>query len=297
MSPEFEETLAEKFHETYERLAPHYDYKTRVASAVPWADVPDTNKALMVGVICDLLRRDAIADPAEVERLRRERRDFTTRLGFGDGVTEPQATLAEMVDPIQAAFSDAGELFERPLLCELCGEWLASDECPQCRGSGCLPNPQLAYLECDLCAGVGRLHTGCVERSYADLIAERDAALAEVERLTDTEKVQGAMIRELERLNTELNDELGTAVQMLKLERDGLRERLAAVEAVAADHMTGPISGTVTDWVPLDELLAALAEPTPSGLPTTSKLEVVEHDPQPRCQICGGPHHEDGEYR
>lgn len=58
------------------------------------------------------------------------------------------------------------------------------------------------------------------------------ALLAEVERLRDTEKAQGAMIRELEDENAELNDELGTAVQVLKLERDGLRARLAAVEAV-----------------------------------------------------------------
>ena len=42
--------LAQQFHETYERLAPEFGYKTREASAVPWADVPEQNKKLMVAV-------------------------------------------------------------------------------------------------------------------------------------------------------------------------------------------------------------------------------------------------------
>ncbi len=44
------EALARLFHETYERLAPHYGYKTREASAVPWEDVPKNNKELMIAV-------------------------------------------------------------------------------------------------------------------------------------------------------------------------------------------------------------------------------------------------------
>lgn len=44
------EGLARLFHETYERLAPQFGYKTREASAVPWEDVPDSNKRLMVAV-------------------------------------------------------------------------------------------------------------------------------------------------------------------------------------------------------------------------------------------------------
>jgi hypothetical protein len=42
------ETLAQAFHENYELLAPEYGYKTREASAVPWDEVPDNNKQLMV---------------------------------------------------------------------------------------------------------------------------------------------------------------------------------------------------------------------------------------------------------
>jgi hypothetical protein len=41
------EGLARLFHETYEYLAPYYDYETRKQSAVPWDDVPANNKALM----------------------------------------------------------------------------------------------------------------------------------------------------------------------------------------------------------------------------------------------------------
>ena len=47
--------LARLFHETYERLAPDFGYKTREASAVPWADVPDQNKNLMIAVSAEVL--------------------------------------------------------------------------------------------------------------------------------------------------------------------------------------------------------------------------------------------------
>jgi len=42
--------LARLFHETYEKLAPEYDYKTRKRSAVPWGQVPSNNKRLMIAV-------------------------------------------------------------------------------------------------------------------------------------------------------------------------------------------------------------------------------------------------------
>ena len=44
------EQLAQLFHEEYERLAPEFGYTTRKTSAVPWADVPEPNKSLMVAV-------------------------------------------------------------------------------------------------------------------------------------------------------------------------------------------------------------------------------------------------------
>ena len=45
-----DEKLARLFHDTYERLAPAFSYKTRKASAVPWAEVPPNNKGLMIAV-------------------------------------------------------------------------------------------------------------------------------------------------------------------------------------------------------------------------------------------------------
>ncbi len=47
--------LAQAFHEAYERLAPSFGYKTRDASAKPWRDVPEQNKALMIAVSAEML--------------------------------------------------------------------------------------------------------------------------------------------------------------------------------------------------------------------------------------------------
>jgi hypothetical protein len=49
--------LARMFHESYERRAPDFGYETRTDSAVPWEDVPEPNKGLMVAVAGDILDR------------------------------------------------------------------------------------------------------------------------------------------------------------------------------------------------------------------------------------------------
>jgi len=49
------EQIAQAFHEAYERLAPDFGYQTREASAKPWAEVPEQNRALMVAVVQSLL--------------------------------------------------------------------------------------------------------------------------------------------------------------------------------------------------------------------------------------------------
>jgi len=54
------ETIARVFHETYEQLAPGLGYKTRDESAVPWAEVPAKNKALMIATVDDLLGKGVI---------------------------------------------------------------------------------------------------------------------------------------------------------------------------------------------------------------------------------------------
>lgn len=53
--------LAQFFHETYERLAPAYGYKTREASAVPWAEVPENLKHLMIAVSHEVLKAEMLA--------------------------------------------------------------------------------------------------------------------------------------------------------------------------------------------------------------------------------------------
>jgi hypothetical protein len=50
------EQLARLFHETYERLAPDFGYRTRTASAVPWPEVPTNNQLLMVATAAEVLR-------------------------------------------------------------------------------------------------------------------------------------------------------------------------------------------------------------------------------------------------
>ena len=54
------ETVARRFHETYERLAPEYGYTSRLSSAVPWEDVPEPNKSLMIAVAAELLDKGII---------------------------------------------------------------------------------------------------------------------------------------------------------------------------------------------------------------------------------------------
>lgn len=49
------EKLAQRFHETYERLAPSFGYETRKESAKPWSEVPEKNKKLMIAVCAELL--------------------------------------------------------------------------------------------------------------------------------------------------------------------------------------------------------------------------------------------------
>jgi len=49
------ERLARAFHEAYERLAPLFGYETRKESAVPWEQVPDNNRALMIAVCTEIM--------------------------------------------------------------------------------------------------------------------------------------------------------------------------------------------------------------------------------------------------
>ena len=54
------EEIARAFHNTYESMAPKFGYETREASAVSWKDVPETNRALMIAVVTELLDQNII---------------------------------------------------------------------------------------------------------------------------------------------------------------------------------------------------------------------------------------------
>ena len=59
--------IAEMFHRNYERLAPLYSYETRKASAVPWIDVPEPNRCLMLATVSAVLQDMTTPDPARAE--------------------------------------------------------------------------------------------------------------------------------------------------------------------------------------------------------------------------------------
>ena len=51
------EGLAKIFHSTYERLAPQYGHTTNRATAVPWDQMPEKQKQLMLAVCTEVLRQ------------------------------------------------------------------------------------------------------------------------------------------------------------------------------------------------------------------------------------------------
>ena len=171
---------------------------------------------------------------AEVADLRQKWLTFTSALGFGNNRTEPAAELSEMIDPIERAFSDARDHQECAVICELCGDPLAAKTCDECHGSGCLPNSRLAYLECGTCAGVGKVHEGCVEKSYAELVAEVAELRAELRVTTnerDRSRVYGrelrAMIDRVRALADEWTNDLKSYPnRAVEVRRDDLRAAL-----------------------------------------------------------------------
>ena len=171
---------------------------------------------------------------AEVADLRQKWLTFTSALGFGNNRTEPAAELSEMIDPIERAFSDALDHQECAVICELCGDPLAAKTCDECHGSGCLPNSALAYLECGTCAGVGKIHEGCVEKSYTDLVAE----VAELEhRLAQTEMaLSDAMSAEVA--------ELRATVERCKALADEWERALSDTLRVEIDELRAALDGS-----------------------------------------------------
>ena len=140
------------------------------------------------------LSDDLAALITEVEQLRESVRKFSDDLLFGDGITEPAATLNDMVDPIRDAFEAQHDHIECPIICELCGEKLADKTCEHCHGSGAdnqAASAAGAWVECEWCGGTGKIHEGCVEKSYADLATENSALRAQIDAVKALHKVGG----------------------------------------------------------------------------------------------------------
>lgn len=56
-------TIARRFHEEYEHIAPMYGWTTQEASRVDWDDLPDNQRKLMVHVVANLLAAGVILAP------------------------------------------------------------------------------------------------------------------------------------------------------------------------------------------------------------------------------------------
>jgi hypothetical protein len=61
--PEETTEIARLFHEAYERLAPQFGYETRRQSAVPWDEVPENNRRLMIATVSEVLAAMRSAAP------------------------------------------------------------------------------------------------------------------------------------------------------------------------------------------------------------------------------------------
>lgn len=127
----------------------------------------------------------------DLAKARNDRQEFALAIGFasdhrpeGHGVWVPE--LVDMVDPINEALSSARDHDECPVICENCGERLADVVCEHCHGSGA-DNTLCAnyggYSECEWCAGAGKVHPGCVGKSYGDMAVEFGKLLSVIERV------------------------------------------------------------------------------------------------------------------
>lgn len=61
------EFVAQQFHDTYEELAPEFDYDTRTESRKPWTEVDLNLRCLMTEVVSVLLEKGVIECNATVE--------------------------------------------------------------------------------------------------------------------------------------------------------------------------------------------------------------------------------------
>lgn len=84
------EELAKTFHKHYELLAPGKGYETRKATAVPWWELPQANRELMIGTAQKVIGE-------LIEPIEKERREFSANNAALEAMIESQSTeLAEL---------------------------------------------------------------------------------------------------------------------------------------------------------------------------------------------------------
>ena len=59
-SREETEIIARQFHYRYEQLAPHFRWETQSLSKVPWDDLPENQKNLMMATVAALRQEGVI---------------------------------------------------------------------------------------------------------------------------------------------------------------------------------------------------------------------------------------------
>ena len=148
------------------------------------------NPAAVLALLDHLAHMREARDNARAERdaLRTWQERVAVAAGIGEEVegrcVHLEANPDAAAEYVAGLLADADTHIECPVYCGGCGEPLADALCDHCSGSGCGPGTALgAYEECGWCAGAGKVHPGCADLSYADLVAERDALAAKVERV------------------------------------------------------------------------------------------------------------------
>ena len=81
------EEMARMFHELYEEFAPRYNYTTRKESAIPWDELPENHKQLMVDVCWSIITAHAPQEPSvPVRELKAWRNAASIPLTYSDAV-------------------------------------------------------------------------------------------------------------------------------------------------------------------------------------------------------------------
>lgn len=137
------EDLARSFHEAYERLAPDHGYSTREESRLPWADVPEVNKALMIAVCTELgplfrtvvheccVESDALAARAQELEQAIGHQDVDLCAICGDVYCSGAYCIQAMVEDLDPEHQECGEKIEAlqdlVRLGRILSEWASPD--------------------------------------------------------------------------------------------------------------------------------------------------------------------------